>query len=130
MLAPERLAELERLEELVLAVTRNGYGKRTSSYEYRITNRGGSGIIGIETSARNGPVAATFAVGESDHVLLVTDQGRMIRIPANEIRIAGRATQGVRLFDVGADEHVVSAARLAEGEVENGAEPEARAAAG
>jgi DNA gyrase subunit A len=129
-LSPERLAELERLEELVLAVTRNGYGKRTSSYEYRITNRGGSGIIGIETSARNGPVAATFPVGEADHVLLVTDQGRMIRIAASEIRIAGRATQGVRLFDVGADEHVVSAVRLAEGEGENGEDAELQEAAG
>ncbi len=124
-LPAERLAELERLEELVLAVTRNGYGKRTSSYEYRITNRGGSGIIGIDTSPRNGPVAATFEVDEGDHVLLVTDQGRMIRIAAAEIRIAGRATQGVRLFDVGADEHVVSAARLAESESEGEAGEEA-----
>ncbi len=115
-LSAERLAELEANEEFVLAITANGYGKRTSSYEYRITNRGGSGIIGIETSERNGPVAATFPVAEADHVLLVTDQGRMIRIAAAEIRIAGRATQGVRLFDVGAEEHVVSAARLEESE--------------
>ncbi len=129
-LPPERLAELERQEELVLAVTRNGYGKRTSSYEYRITNRGGSGIIGIETSARNGDVAATFKVAPGDHVLLVTDQGRMIRIEADGIRIAGRNTQGVRLFGVGEEEHVVAAVRLpeAEGEEEEGEAGEGAAA--
>ena len=130
-LPTERLAELERQEELVLAVTRNGYGKRTSSYEYRITNRGGSGIIGIETSARNGDVAATFKVAPGDHVLLVTDQGRMIRIEADGIRIAGRNTQGVRLFGVGEEEHVVAAVRLpeAEGEEEGEAGEGARAEA-
>jgi DNA gyrase subunit A len=129
-LPAERLAELERLEQVVLAVTRNGYGKRSSAYEYRITNRGGSGIISIETSARNGPVAATFPVADGDHVLLVTDQGRMIRIEAGGIRIAGRNTQGVRLFGVGEDEHVVAAVRLAEAEAEAEGEAEEAGAAG
>ncbi|MCX8100766.1 MAG: DNA gyrase subunit A [Geminicoccaceae bacterium] len=129
-LSPERLAELERLEELVLAVTRKGYGKRSSAYEYRITNRGGSGIISIETSARNGPVAATFPVGPGDHVLLVTDQGRMIRIPAAQIRIAGRNTQGVRLLDVGEEERVVAAVPLPEAENGSTSDSEDEAAEG
>ncbi|MDW8371937.1 MAG: DNA gyrase C-terminal beta-propeller domain-containing protein, partial [Geminicoccaceae bacterium] len=129
-LSPERLAELERLEELVLAVTRKGYGKRSSAYEYRITNRGGSGIISIETSARNGPVAATFPVGPGDHVLLVTDQGRMIRIPAAQIRIAGRNTQGVRLLDVGEEERVVAAVPLPEADNGSTSDSEDEAAEG
>ncbi|MCS6878884.1 MAG: DNA gyrase subunit A [Geminicoccaceae bacterium] len=116
ILAPDRLDELARKEEFVLAVTENGYGKRSSAFEYRITRRGGQGIIGIETSARNGLVAATFPVAETDHVLLVTDQGRMIRIPAAQIRIASRNTQGVRLLEVGEGERVVAAVRLPEAE--------------
>ncbi len=114
VLTPERLAELERLEQFVLTVTEGGYGKRTSSYEYRITHRGGQGIVNIEVTARNGPVTATFPVEEPDHLMLVTDRGRTIRIPVREIRIVGRRTQGVRLIDLDRDERVVSAARLAE----------------
>ncbi len=115
-LTPERLEALERLEEFVLAVTEKGFGKRSSAYEYRVTNRGGQGIINIEVSERNGLVAATFPVEDTDHVMLVTNKGKMIRFPAREIRIAGRNTQGVRLIDVDADERVVSAARLSEAE--------------
>ena len=114
VLTPERLAELERLEQFVLTVTERGYGKRTSSYEYRITHRGGQGIVNIEVTERNGPVTATFPVEEPDHLMLVTDRGRTIRIPVREIRIVGRRTQGVRLIDLDRDERVVSAARLAE----------------
>ncbi len=116
VLTPERYAELEAREQFVLAVTVRGYGKRTSAYEYRITNRGGQGIINIETSERNGRVAATFPVEDQDHLMLVTDGGKTIRIPVHQIRIAGRKTQGVRLFDIDPEERVVSAARLEEAE--------------
>ncbi len=114
VLGAERLAELERLEQFVLTVTERGYGKRTSSYEYRITHRGGQGVVNIEVTERNGPVTAAFPVEETDHLMLVTDRGRTIRIPVAEIRIAGRRTQGVRLIDLDLEERVVSAARLAE----------------
>ncbi|MFO1037631.1 MAG: DNA gyrase subunit A [Geminicoccaceae bacterium] len=120
ILTAERFDELSRREQLLLSVTINGYGKRTSAYEYRIQSRGGSGIINIETSARNGRVTATFPVGERDQIMLVTDKGQTIRIPVHDIRIAGRNTQGVTLFDTGPDEHVVSAARLSDAEEENG----------
>ena len=83
---PSAYAELEAKEQLLLTITVNGFGKRTSAYEYRVTNRGGQGIINIETSARNGRVAATFPVGETDQVMLVTDQGQTIRIPVHDIR--------------------------------------------
>jgi DNA gyrase subunit A len=120
-LSAERYAELEAREQLLLTITRNGFGKRTSAYEYRVTNRGGQGIINIETSARNGRVAATFPVGETDQVMLVTDKGQTIRIPVHDIRVTGRNTQGVKLFTTEADEHIVSTARLSEGEDEDAA---------
>ena len=112
LLSPERLTALEAREQLVLTVTENGFGKRTSAYEYRVTNRGGQGIINIETSARNGRVSAAFPVGGDDQVMLVTNKGQTIRFPVAGIRIAGRNTQGVRLFNTDADERVVSSARL------------------
>jgi DNA gyrase subunit A len=111
-LGANRLAELDAHQQLILSVTANGYGKRTSAYEYRVTNRGGQGIINIETSRRNGPVVAAFPVADDDQVMLVTDRGQVIRIPVHDIRIAGRNTQGVTLFDVAEDEHVVAVARL------------------
>ncbi|NQU71133.1 MAG: DNA gyrase subunit A, partial [Rhodospirillales bacterium] len=86
--------------------------KRTSAYEYRVTNRGGQGIANIETSDRNGPVIAAFPLDESDHIMLVSDGGTVIRCPVHDIRIAGRRTQGVTLFHTAADERVVSVARL------------------
>ncbi|GBD44267.1 DNA gyrase subunit A [bacterium HR40] len=119
LLTPERFAELARQEQFVLAVTANGFGKRSSAYEYRITSRGGQGIINVDTSERNGRVAATFPVEDDDHLVLVTDRGKLIRIPVAEIRIAGRKTQGVRLFDIEPDEHIVSAARLGRSERED-----------
>jgi DNA gyrase subunit A len=124
LLTPERFAELAAREQLLLTVTVNGFGKRTSAYEYRVTNRGGQGIINIETSARNGRVAATFPVGEHDQLMLVTDAGQTIRMPVHDIRVAGRNTQGVRLFHTAKDEHVVSAAHLEGEEGANGAETE------
>ncbi len=120
-LSPERLAELETAEEFILTVTRNGYGKRTSAYEYRVTGRGGQGVANIEVSTRNGKVAASFPVGESDQIMLVTDGGQLIRCPVHDIRIARRQTQGVMIFRVAEDEHVVAVAHLSDlGEDENG----------
>jgi DNA gyrase subunit A len=124
LLGANRLAELDAHQQLILSVTANGYGKRTSAYEYRVTNRGGQGIINIETSRRNGPVVAAFPVADDDQVMLVTDRGQVIRIPVNDIRIAGRNTQGVTLFHVAEDEHVVAVARLVGAAEANGdAEP-------
>ena len=105
---------------MILSVTENGYGKRTSAYEYRITRRGGQGIINIATSPRNGPVVASFAVKATDQLMLVTDAGKLIRIPVSDIRIAGRNTQGVTLFKTKKCERVVSVIRLgAESEIDN-----------
>ncbi|MDA0367190.1 MAG: DNA gyrase subunit A [Proteobacteria bacterium] len=107
-------AAMSEGEQFILSLTENGYGKRSSAYEYRVTNRGGSGIINIETSERNGPVVASFPVADGDDIMLVTDGGKLIRTPVGDIRIAGRNTQGVIAFKTGAGEKVVSAARLGE----------------
>ena len=108
------IADPER--EFVLSVTENGYGKRTSVSDYRQTGRGGQGVANIETSDRNGRVMASFTVVEEDQLMLVTNHGQVIRIrvhggEGDSIRVAGRKTQGVRLFDVSGDEEekVVSA---------------------
>jgi DNA gyrase subunit A len=123
VLPPERMAEFEAAEEFILTVTENGYGKRTSAYEYRRTNRGGQGITNIETSQRNGCVVASFPAHNGQQLMLVTDQAKLIRTTVGDIRIAGRNTQGVTLFRVADDEHVVSAARIdEEEEPENEAE--------
>ncbi len=103
---------LKKGEEFILAVTKKGYGKRTSAYEYRITNRGGQGVTSISTSERNGEVIAAFPVQSDDQVMMITDAGKLIRIPVNDIRIAGRTTQGVKMFQTSGDETVVSVARL------------------
>ncbi|MFO1067062.1 MAG: DNA gyrase subunit A [Geminicoccaceae bacterium] len=116
LLGPERLAELQAGEQMILAVTANGYGKRTSAYDYRVTNRGTQGIINIDTSERNGSVVASFPVAETDQIMLVSDKGQTIRMAVHDIRITGRGSQGVTLFRTGEDEHVVSAVRLAESE--------------
>ncbi len=99
-------------DQYILTVTQNGYGKRTSAYEYRITNRGGQGIINIETSERNGSVIGSFPVEDTDHIMMVTDAGRIIRSPVNDIRIASRNTQGVTLFSIDKGENVVSVTAL------------------
>ncbi|HLU91050.1 MAG TPA: DNA gyrase C-terminal beta-propeller domain-containing protein, partial [Pedomonas sp.] len=96
----------------ILTVTCNGYGKRTSSYEYRTMGRGNQGVTAIDMSERNGPVVASFPVEPDDQVLLVTDQAQMIRIGVADVRIAGRATQGVTLFRVSNGEQVVSVAKI------------------
>ena len=104
----EKFELMHNDDQFILTISENGYGKRTSAYEYRITNRGGQGIINIETSERNGPVIASFIVQDSDDVMLVTNAGRIIRSPVNDIRIASRNTQGVTLFSVDKGEKVVS----------------------
>jgi DNA gyrase subunit A len=122
-LSPERMAEFAGAEEFILTVTENGYGKRTSAYEYRRTNRGGQGITNIETSPRNGCVVASFPAHNGEQLMLVTDQAKLIRTTVGDIRIAGRNTQGVTIFRVAEGEHVVSAARIdEEEEPENEAE--------
>jgi DNA gyrase subunit A len=105
----ERMAELEAF---ILTVTENGFGKRTSSYEYRVTGRGGQGIINIDTSPRNGNVVASFPVGPDDQIMLITNAGQLIRMPLDDVRIASRKTLGVRLFRTAEDAVVVSAAHL------------------
>ena len=119
----ETMAAMEAAEEFILTVTANGYGKRTSAYEYRKTNRGGQGITNIVTSDRNGPVVASFPARNGEQLMLVTDQAKLIRTTVGDIRVAGRNTQGVTIFRVAKDEHVVSAARIdEEEEPENEAE--------
>ena len=106
-------------EEFILAVTENGYGKRTSAYEYRVSGRGGQGIASIDVSKRNGEVVGLFPVDESDELMMISNAGQVIRIPVNGIRIAGRSTQGVTLFNTADDETVVSVTRLAEDDMED-----------
>ena len=113
-LADARAAELAAAEEFILSVTENGFGKRSSAYEYRLANRGGQGIANIDVSARNGAVVASFPVKDGDQIMMVTDGGQLIRIPVGDIRIAGRSTQGVTLFKTAEGEHVVSVTRLRE----------------
>ena len=104
----EKFESMHIDDQFILTISENGFGKRTSAYEYRITKRGGQGIINIETSDRNGPVIASFPVLDSDDVMLVTNEGRIIRSPVNDIRIASRNTQGVTLFSIDKGETVVS----------------------
>ena len=111
---PAEGGALAAAEQFILTVTGNGYGKRTSAYEYRTAGRGGQGVIDIETGGRNGPVVASFPVAENDQVLLVTDGGQLIRCPVAGVRIAGRGAKGVILFKTGDGERVVSVTRLGE----------------
>ena len=107
-LTPERFAELGAKEQFVLTVSEKGYGKRSSSYEYRTSGRGGKGIVAMVVNERNGPLVASFPVADSDQIMLVTDGGQLIRCPVNDVRIAGRNTQGVTIFNTDKDERVVS----------------------
>jgi DNA gyrase subunit A len=113
-LSGERFAEMSALEQFILTVSANGYGKRTSSYEYRVTGRGGKGIVAMTVNKRNGELVASFPVMESDEIMLVSDGGQLIRCPVHDIRIAGRSTQGVTIFDMAEDEHVVSVEHIPE----------------
>ena len=111
-LSPERYAEMGAKEQFILAVSENGYGKRSSAYEYRVSGRGGKGIIAMTLSERNGDLIAAFPVEESDQIMLVTNGGTLIRCPIDDIRIAGRNTQGVTIFRTDDDAKVVSVAHL------------------
>jgi len=105
-------SEIKAKEKFILSITENGFGKRTSHYEFRVTNRGGKGIIGIVNSARNGNVSSSFPVNEGDEILISTNKGRVIRVAVKEIRVAGRNTQGVRIIKLSGDEKVVSAIKI------------------
>ena len=121
-LSEERIRELADGEEILLTVTDSGFGKRSSAYEYRVTGRGGQGIQNITLSAkRNGTaVAASFQVRDGDDVMLVTDGGRLIRVPVDQVRITGRSVMGVTLFRLDDDERVTSVFPVLEQEAEDG----------
>ncbi|WP_210202492.1 DNA gyrase subunit A [Alsobacter soli] len=113
-LSQERYAELSAKEQVVLTLSQRGYGKRTLAYEIRVTNRGGKGIVAMVVNDRNGPLVASFPVEHSDQIMLVTDGGQLIRCPVDGIRIAGRGTQGVIVFNTAKDEKVVSVERISD----------------
>ncbi|MCV6603223.1 MAG: DNA gyrase subunit A, partial [Cohaesibacter sp.] len=117
-LSDERYAEMGAAEQFVLTISENGFGKRTSSYEYRTSGRGGKGIAAMTVNDRNGRLIASFPAEESDQIMLVTDGGQLIRCPIDGIRIAGRSTQGVTVFKTREDEKVVSVERISEDESE------------
>jgi DNA gyrase subunit A len=120
----ERYAAMSAAEQFVLTVSVNGYGKRTSSFEYRTTGRGGKGIVAMSTGPRNGHLVASFPVEHADQIMLVTDGGQLIRCPVDGIRIAGRSTQGVIVFDTAESENVVSVERIREEESEEAGDGE------
>ena len=113
-ISQERYIEMSANEEIILTVSENGYGKRTSSYEYRTTGRGGKGIVAMTVNDRNGQLISSFRSEESDEIMLVTNGGQLIRCPVNGIRIAGRSTQGVIVFNTSAEERVVAVERISE----------------
>ena len=119
-LGQTRYVELSAAEQFVLTISEKGFGKRTSSYEYRTTNRGGKGIVAMAITEKNGRLVASFPIEESDQIMLVTDGGQLIRCPVDGIRIAGRATQGVIVFSTAEGERVASVERLSEEGEENG----------
>ena len=118
----ERIAQMAEAEQFILTVCANGYGKLSSAYGYRRTGRGGQGITNIDNIERNGPVVASFPATRSDQLMLVTDQAKLIRMPLDSLRVLGRGTAGVRLFNVGDNEHVVGAAKIDESDEEDVAE--------
>ena len=120
-ISPERYAELSAHEQMVLTISENGYGKRSSAYEYRVSGRGGKGIIGMIVNERNGKLVASFPADDSDQLMLVTDRGQLIRVPVDGISVVGRSTQGVIIFDTAADERVVSVEHIPD-EAGNGEE--------
>jgi DNA gyrase subunit A len=113
-LSTERYAELAAKEEVILTVASNGQGKRTSSYEYRLTNRGGKGVISMMLAKSNADVVSTFPVDQNDQIMLIDDNGQLIRCPVLGIRIMGRNTQGVKIFNIDEKSSVVSVERVAE----------------
>jgi len=118
-LGETRYVEMSAAEQFVLTVSERGFGKRSSSYEYRTTGRGGKGIVAMALTGKTGNVVASFPIEETDQIMLVTDGGQLIRCPVDGIRIAGRSTQGVIVFSTAEGERVVSVERLSE-EGDNG----------
>ena len=112
VLNEEMFVQMKENEQFILSVTTTGYGKRSSSYEYRVTGRGGQGIANMEMSARNKEIASSFPIEDDNQIMMVTDAGKLIRMPVEDIRIAGRKTQGVILFRTADDEKVVSVTKL------------------
>ena len=112
VLSKDKIIAMAKSEEMILTITENGYGKRTSSYEYRVTNRGGSGITNIVTSKRNGNVIASFPIENNKEIIMISDKGTVIRTRVKDIRISGRNTQGVTLMKANEDEKVVSVAKV------------------
>lgn len=127
-LSEERMAELESIEQFIITVTNNGFGKRTSSHEYRVTGRGGQGIWNVPSDARLreqiGGVITAVPISDDEQIMMVTDQGKLIRTPVHDVRIASRNTKGVTLFKVDDKEHIVSVAKLQETEDEEDASDE------
>lgn len=124
-LTDERFAEMQASEQMILTLSENGFGKRSSSHEYRVSGRGGKGIAAMAVNERNGELVSSFPVEETDEVMLVTDGGQLIRCPIKDIRVAGRSTQGVTVFKTSKDEKVVSVERITEtDDAEEGAEGE------
>jgi DNA gyrase subunit A len=121
-LPQERYVEMSLAEQIILTISANGFGKRTSSFEYRITGRGGKGIVAMAVNARNGPLVASMPVEDGDGLMLVTNGGQLIRVPVDGIRVAGRGTQGVIVFNTGPDEQVVSVERIPAEEDETGSD--------
>ena len=126
ILSDEKYAEMGASEQFVLSISNNGYGKRTSTFEYRVTGRGGKGIIAMVVNDRNGNIADSFPVDSTNQIILVTNNGKLIRCPVDDIRIASRSTQGVKIFDVDDQEQVVSVERLGdlESDEDDGADDE------
>ncbi len=121
-LSLERIAELGAAEQFILTVSSEGYGKRTSAYDYRRAGRGGRGLIAHDLTRRGGRLVASFPVEETDEILLVSDQGQLIRVPVDQIRFTARNSTGVVIFRKAEDEHVVSVERIeGDGAPEDGA---------
>jgi len=117
-LGQERYAQMSAAEQFILTVSERGYGKRTSSFEYRITGRGGKGIVAMAVNQRNGKLVASFPVEETDQLMLITSFGQTIRVPVDGIRMTGRSTQGVTIFNIQPEDHVVSVERISEDEAD------------
>ena len=123
-LTPDRYAELGAKEQFIFAVSENGFGKRTSSYEYRVTGRGGSGIVAMGMGRKNRAIISAFPVEDGDDLMLISDKGQTIRVPVKDISYQGRAAQGVTAFRLDDDERVVSVERIAESSAEAAASGE------
>lgn len=122
VLSDDRFAQMQASEQMILTISEKGFGKRSSSHEYRVSGRGGKGIAAMAVNNRNGELISSFPVDESDEVMLVTDGGQLIRCPIKDIRVAGRSTQGVTVFKTAKDEKVVSVERITETDDEDDVE--------